>query len=89
MAFHEVRFPDNISRGARGGPERRTQVVELASGDEERNASWARSASSEVTRSRKFSLPVFTNWPTAFSADWKVPTRLWPISPPISRALLA
>ena len=40
MAFHEVRFPDNISRGARGGPERRTQIVELASGDEERNASW-------------------------------------------------
>ena len=31
MAFHEVRFPDNISRGARGGPERRwnapTEVV--------------------------------------------------------------
>ena len=43
MAFHEVRFPDNVSRGARGGPERRTQVVELASGDEERNASWANS----------------------------------------------
>lgn len=42
MAFHEVRFPDNISRGARGGPERRTQIVELASGDE-RNASWANS----------------------------------------------
>jgi uncharacterized protein (TIGR02217 family) len=41
MAFHETRFPDNISRGARGGPERRTQIVELASGDEERNASWA------------------------------------------------
>ena len=41
MAFHEVRFPDNINRGARGGPERRTQIVELASGDEERNASWA------------------------------------------------
>ena len=41
MAFHEIRFPDDISRGARGGPERRTQVVELASGDEERNASWA------------------------------------------------
>ena len=39
MAFHEIRFPDNISRGARGGPERRTQIVELASGDEERNAS--------------------------------------------------
>ena len=43
MAFHEIRFPDNISRGARGGPERRTQVIELASGDEERNASWANS----------------------------------------------
>jgi uncharacterized protein (TIGR02217 family) len=43
MAFHEVRFLDNISRGARGGPERRTQIVELASGDEERNASWASS----------------------------------------------
>jgi len=41
MAFHEVRFPDNISRGARGGPERRTQIVALASGYEERNASWA------------------------------------------------
>jgi uncharacterized protein (TIGR02217 family) len=43
MAFHEVRFPEAISRGARGGPERRTQVVTLASGDEERNASWANS----------------------------------------------
>jgi uncharacterized protein (TIGR02217 family) len=41
MVFHEVRFPEAIGRGARGGPERRTQVVELASGDEERNASWA------------------------------------------------
>jgi uncharacterized protein (TIGR02217 family) len=41
MAFHEVRFPDNISRGARGGPQRKVQIVELASGAEERNASWA------------------------------------------------
>ena len=41
MAFHETRFPDNISRGARGGPERRTQIVELSSGDEERNATWS------------------------------------------------
>ncbi|WP_371056710.1 TIGR02217 family protein [Rhodosalinus sp. K401] len=40
-AFHDVRFPDNISGGARGGPERRTQVVTVASGDEERNATWA------------------------------------------------
>lgn len=43
MQFCEDRFPDDISRGARGGPERRTQVVELASGYEERNASWAHS----------------------------------------------
>lgn len=43
MAFHEVRFPDNISRGARGGPRRLTHVVELASGDEERNGAWANS----------------------------------------------
>ena len=41
MAFHEIRFPDDISRGARGGPSRRTQIVELASGAEERNASWS------------------------------------------------
>jgi uncharacterized protein (TIGR02217 family) len=41
MSFHEVRFPTGIGRGARGGPERRTQIVELSSGHEERNASWA------------------------------------------------
>lgn len=41
MSFHEVRFPDKIGRGARGGPRRRTQIVTLASGAEERNASWA------------------------------------------------
>lgn len=43
MAFHDVLFPDNIGRGARGGPRRRTQVVSLYSGREERNASWAAS----------------------------------------------
>lgn len=41
MSFDEIRFPDDIARRARGGPERRTQIVELASGREERNASWA------------------------------------------------
>jgi uncharacterized protein (TIGR02217 family) len=41
MAFHDIRFPTAISRGARGGPERRTEVVTLASGGEERNARWA------------------------------------------------
>ncbi|MFQ8433707.1 TIGR02217 family protein [Amaricoccus sp. W119] len=43
MAFHEIRFPDNISRNARGGPRRLTEIVELASGDEERNSPWANS----------------------------------------------
>ncbi len=43
MVFHNVRFPEKISRGARGGPRRRTQVVELYSGREERNASWTNS----------------------------------------------
>ncbi|WP_304615414.1 DUF2460 domain-containing protein [Paracoccus sp. (in: a-proteobacteria)] len=41
MAFHEVRFPANLSFGAVGGPERRTEIVSLASGFEERNTPWA------------------------------------------------
>jgi len=41
MNFHDVRFPTAISRGATGGPERRTDVVVLGSGHEERNARWA------------------------------------------------
>ncbi|WP_333795218.1 DUF2460 domain-containing protein [Hyphomicrobium sp.] len=43
MSFHEVRFPTAISRGAQGGPERRTDVVVLGSGFEERNSRWAES----------------------------------------------
>lgn len=41
MAFHEVRFPTGIGFGSSGGPERRTQIVTLASGREARNATWA------------------------------------------------
>jgi uncharacterized protein (TIGR02217 family) len=41
MSFDEIRFPTAISRGASGGPERRTEIVTLASGAEERNARWA------------------------------------------------
>ncbi|MCO4053973.1 MAG: DUF2460 domain-containing protein [Bosea sp.] len=41
--FHEVRFPIEISRGARGGPARRTDIVTLASGREHRNARWQHS----------------------------------------------
>ena len=43
MAFHEVRFPANLSFGSVGGPERRTEIVALASGFEERNTPWAHS----------------------------------------------
>lgn len=41
MAFHQVRFPLDVALGARGGPERLTDVVTLASGAEERNSRWA------------------------------------------------
>ncbi|MGD9670005.1 MAG: TIGR02217 family protein [Hyphomicrobiaceae bacterium] len=41
MSFHEVRFPTDISRQSQGGPERRTEIVVLGSGHEERNARWA------------------------------------------------
>jgi uncharacterized protein (TIGR02217 family) len=41
MAFHDVRFPASLSFGSLGGPERRTEVVTLANGHEERNTPWA------------------------------------------------
>lgn len=41
MAFHEIRFPLDIALGASGGPERRTEIVTLGSGREERNSPWA------------------------------------------------
>jgi uncharacterized protein (TIGR02217 family) len=42
-AFHEVLFPLDIALASRGGPERRTDIVALGSGREERNARWAHS----------------------------------------------
>jgi uncharacterized protein (TIGR02217 family) len=39
-SFHEVSFPLALALDARGGPERRTDIVTLASGREERNARW-------------------------------------------------
>lgn len=46
MSFHEIRFPTAISRNAQGGPERRTDIVVLGSGYEERNSRWADSSRS-------------------------------------------
>lgn len=43
MGFHEVRFPTSLSFGSAGGPVRRTDVVTLANGFEERNTPWAHS----------------------------------------------
>ncbi len=41
MSFHEIRFPTDVSFGSEGGPERRTEIVTLGSGHEERNTRWA------------------------------------------------
>lgn len=43
MNFHEVRFPTDLSLGSVGGPERRTEIVALNSGFEERNTPWEHS----------------------------------------------
>lgn len=43
MRFHEVRFPANMGFGSTGGPQRRTEIVTLANGFEERNAPWSQS----------------------------------------------
>ena len=42
-AFHEILFPLDIALNSAGGPQRRTDVVTLGSGAEERNARWAHS----------------------------------------------
>ncbi|MEM7176579.1 MAG: DUF2460 domain-containing protein [Pseudomonadota bacterium] len=43
MTFHDVRFPGAISFGSSGGVERRTEVITLANGFEERNSPWSQS----------------------------------------------
>jgi uncharacterized protein (TIGR02217 family) len=40
-AFHEVLFPLDVALRSAGGPQRRTDIVALGSGREERNARWA------------------------------------------------
>ena len=41
MSFHEIQFPTAIAFHSSGGPERKTEIVTLGSGYEERNAVWA------------------------------------------------
>ena len=41
MNFHEVRFPLPVAFHSTGGPVRKTEIVTLGSGYEERNAVWA------------------------------------------------
>jgi uncharacterized protein (TIGR02217 family) len=43
MNFHEIRFPTAIAFHSTGGPMRKTEIVTLGSGFEERNAVWANS----------------------------------------------
>ncbi len=42
--FHEIRFPTALAFHSTGGPERKTEIVTLGSGFEERNAVWANSS---------------------------------------------
>lgn len=39
--FHDVRFPTGIAFRSSGGPERKTEIVALGSGREQRNQRWA------------------------------------------------
>ncbi len=40
QGFHEVRFPLRLALGASGGPQRRTDIVDLSNGRETRNRRW-------------------------------------------------
>lgn len=41
--FHEIQLSTKISYGATGGPRRKTEIIELYSGFEERNSPWSQS----------------------------------------------
>lgn len=43
QSFHEVRFPVDLALGATAGPRRRTEIITLGSGREQRNSRWAHS----------------------------------------------
>lgn len=40
MAFHDVQLPDDIERGAQGGPRFKTTILTLVGGAEQRNIDW-------------------------------------------------
>ena len=40
LAFHDIRLPDDVERGAHGGPMFRTTIVTTSSGVEYRNIDW-------------------------------------------------
>jgi len=40
VTFHNTRLPDDVERGAQGGPRFRTTVLQLTSGFERRNIDW-------------------------------------------------
>lgn len=42
MAFHNVRLPEDVEKGARGGPGFKTTIITLSSGHEKRNIDWQR-----------------------------------------------
>lgn len=46
MSFHNVRLPEDVERGARGGPGFNTTILTLSSGFEKRNINWERSRGS-------------------------------------------
>lgn len=41
-AFHDVRLPVDVEKGAHGGPEFKTRILDLDNGDEQRNIQWQR-----------------------------------------------
>lgn len=41
MSFHEILFPVGVALNSEGGPTRKTDIVALVSGHEERNSPWA------------------------------------------------
>lgn len=42
-SFHEIQFPPRLALGASGGPSWRTEVLQLASGHDQRNLRWSSS----------------------------------------------